>query len=73
MDLSCPPTVCNKLFQKNRFWAFQHLQPPPLILRKNEGIIINCRSVIKQARSGGKFDDNYAPLSTIKPQLILLR
>ena len=72
MDLSCPSNVCNKFIRKNRFWAFLRFGSPLLILRKNEGIITNSCSVIKQARSRGKFDDNYTPLSTIKPQLILL-
>lgn len=72
MDLSCPSNVCNKFIRKNRFWAFLRFGSPLLILRKNEGIITNSCSAIKQARSSGNFDDNYTPLSTIKPQLSLL-
>ena len=69
MDLSSFSNVCNKLSRKNRILTFSHLQSPPLILRKNEGIITNSCSAIKQARSEGKFDDDCTPLSTIKPQL----
>lgn len=72
MDLSCPSNVCNKFIHKNRFWAFLHFRSPLLIFWKNEGIITNSCSAIKQARSRGNFDDNYTPLSTIKPQLISL-
>ena len=45
----------------NRFWAFQHFQPPPLILRKNEGIMSLPCSAIKQARSGGILHEFYTP------------
>lgn len=72
MDLSCPSNVRNKFIRKIRFWAFLRFGSPLLILRKNEGIIILPCSAIKQARSRGNFDANYTPLSTIKPQLILL-
>ena len=61
MQLSCPSLVCNKLFQKNRFLAFQHFQPPPLILRKNEGIMSLPCSAIKQARSRGILHEFYTP------------
>ena len=69
MQLSCPSLVCNKLFQKNRFLAFQHFQPPPLILRKNEGIMSATCSAIKQARSRGILHEFYTPPSTIMPPL----
>ena len=30
----------------HRFWAFQYFQPPPLILRKNEGIMsLPCSAI----------------------------
>lgn len=59
---SCPSNVCNKFIRKNRFWAFQHFQPPPLILRKNEGIMSLPCSAIKQARSRGILHEFYTPL-----------
>ena len=61
MQLSCPSFLCNKLFQKNRFWAFQRFQPPPLILRKNEGIMSLPCSAIKQDRSRGILHEFYTP------------
>ena len=45
----------------HRFWAFQHFQPPPLILRKNEGIMSLPCSAIKQARSRGILHEFYTP------------
>ena len=69
MQLSCPSFLYNKLFQKNRFWAFQHFQPPPLILRKNEGIMSVPCSAIKQARTRGILHEFYTPPSTIMPPL----
>lgn len=44
-----------------RFWAFQRFQPPPLILRKNEGIMSLPCSAIKQARSRGILHEFYTP------------
>ena len=69
MQLSCSSFLCNKLFQKNRFWVFQHFQPPPLILRKNEGIMSAPCSAIKQTRSRGILNEFYTPPSTIMPSL----
>ena len=61
--LSPPFSSRRSLFlaSTSRFWAFQYFQPPPLILRKNEGIMSATCSAIKQARSRGILHEFYTP------------